>query len=121
MSTERAAQAPAPDGAGGRRAFDGTRVRASFPALTGQTAQLDGAAGTQVPQSVIDAIAGAYRHGMANVNGVFAASHWCEEIIAEARRAIADLLGAQVGGVVLGANMTTLTYRLAGVLSRQWR
>jgi cysteine desulfurase family protein (TIGR01976 family) len=109
----------------GRRAstatFDPASVRGNFPALDTDTVRLDGAAGTQVPDTVIRAIAGAYRSGMANVNGVFAGSHACEQIVADARSAVADLVGVRPAGVVLGANMTTLTYRMAGTLARTWR
>jgi cysteine desulfurase family protein (TIGR01976 family) len=100
--------------------FDVHRARACYPALAGDYTRLDGAAGTQVPTAVIDAIAEAYRDGMGNVNGVFPASHRSEEQVAGARRAVADLLGAEPDGVVLGPNMTTLTYRLAFVLARGW-
>lgn len=101
--------------------FDADKVRESYPALGNGFAWLDGAAGTQVPHAVIDAIAGAYIDGMANVNGVFPASKRCEAIVARARRALADLLGADPDGVVLGANMTTLTYRFAATLAATWR
>jgi selenocysteine lyase/cysteine desulfurase len=43
--------------------FDVGRVRALYPALADGFAYLDGAAGTQVPGAVIEAIAGAYRGG----------------------------------------------------------
>ncbi|MFI7446063.1 cysteine desulfurase-like protein [Nonomuraea sp. NPDC049714] len=95
-------------------------VRSSYPALTDGHAYLDGAAGTQVPQAVIDAIAGAYRAGIGNVGGAFPASHRSEAIVAACREAVADLVGGRPGGVILGPNMTTLTYRLAGALSRDW-
>jgi cysteine desulfurase family protein (TIGR01976 family) len=101
--------------------YDPARTRAAFPALDDTTARLDGAAGTQVPRSVIDAIADVYRGGMANVNGVFAGSHRCEAIVVEARQAVADLLGGHPDGIVLGANMTTLTYRFAATLALDWR
>jgi cysteine desulfurase family protein (TIGR01976 family) len=101
--------------------IDPAVLRRSFPALDEDWSYLDAAAGTQVPQAVIDAIADAYRTGMANVNGVFPASHRIESIIAEARSAVADLLGAQADGVVFGPNMTTLTYRLAATLATEWR
>ena len=47
-------------------ALDVAAVRARYPALNDGYAYLDGAAGTQVPESVIDAIAGAYRAGLGN-------------------------------------------------------
>ncbi|TDV43194.1 cysteine desulfurase-like protein [Actinophytocola oryzae] len=104
-----------------RSGFDPTAVRAGFPALDDDWSQLDAAAGTQVPQTVIDAVAGAYRAGMANVNGVFPASHRIESIVTDARLAVADLLGGQADGVVFGPNMTTLTYRIAATLASDWR
>jgi cysteine desulfurase family protein (TIGR01976 family) len=96
--------------------FDVSAVRARYPALGDGHAYLDGAAGTQVPESVIAAIADAYRSGIGNVGGAFPASHRSDAIVAECRRAVADLVGGSPDGVVLGPNMTTLTYRLAGAL-----
>jgi len=42
------------------------------------------------------------------------------KLIADARDAVADLVGGESGGVVLGPNMTTLTYRMAGALAKTW-
>ncbi|BCB86243.1 hypothetical protein Psuf_035560 [Phytohabitans suffuscus] len=44
-------------------AYDVSAVRATYPALSDGYAYLDGAAGTQVPEAVIEAIASAYRRG----------------------------------------------------------
>jgi cysteine desulfurase family protein (TIGR01976 family) len=95
-------------------------IRAEFPGLAGGWAPLDGAAGTQVPTAVIEAIAAALRDGMANVHGVFAASERSTAIVEEARRAAADLVNGAPDGVVLGPNMTTLTFHVADALSRAW-
>jgi len=95
-------------------------VRAAYPALADGYAYLDGAAGTQVPGSVIDAIGAAYRSGLGNTGGAFPASLRSDGVTAECRRAIADLTGGVAEGVILGPNMTTLTYRLAGTLARAW-
>src|SRR5215204_5512773 len=95
-------------------------VRALYPALADGYAYLDGAAGTQVPETVIDAIAGAYRSGIGNVGGAFPASGRSDALVAGCRRAVADLVGGQPDGVVLGPNMTTLTYRLAAALAAGW-
>jgi cysteine desulfurase family protein (TIGR01976 family) len=100
--------------------FDVKRVRAAYPALSDGYAYLDGAAGTQVPAAVIDAIADAYRAGIGNVGGTFAASSRSGAIVAECRQAVADLTGGRPDGVILGPNMTTLTYRIAEALSRRW-
>jgi cysteine desulfurase family protein (TIGR01976 family) len=95
-------------------------VRAEFPGLEEGWALLDGAAGTQVPTPVIEAIAEALRDGMANVHGAFAASERSTAIVEEARRAVADLVNGTPEGVVLGPNMTTLTFHVADALSAGW-
>jgi len=100
--------------------FDVDRVRAAYPALRDGHAYLDGAAGTQVPVAVIDAVADACRAGIGNTGGAFAASHRSEAIEARCRQAIADLTGGSPEGVILGPSMTALTYRLAAALSRDW-
>jgi cysteine desulfurase family protein (TIGR01976 family) len=101
--------------------FDVSVVRAAYPALADGYAYLDGAAGTQVPEAVIEAIAGAYRRGIGNVGGAFPASQRGDGIVAECRAAVADLVGGCPAGVILGPNMTTLTYRLASALAKDWR
>jgi len=95
-------------------------IRSQYPALRDGTAYLDGAGGTQVPESVIEAISDAHRSGLSNVHGPFAASRRSDQLIADARDAVADLVGGQAGGVILGPNMTTLTYRMAAALSKTW-
>ena len=100
--------------------FDVGRVRALCPARFDGNAYLNGAAGSQVPATVVEAIAGAYRGGIGNVGGAFPASGRSDAIVAECRRAVADLVGGRPEGVVLGPNMTTLTYRLAAALAAGW-
>ncbi|WNV85882.1 cysteine desulfurase-like protein [Umezawaea sp. Da 62-37] len=101
--------------------FDIAAIRSSFPALADGYAYLDGAAGTQTPISVIDAISSAYRLGIGNVGGPFPASARSMAIVADARQAVADLVGGQAAGVVLGPNSTTLVYRFAHALGEGWR
>ncbi len=101
--------------------LDVSAVRAMYPALADGYAYLDGAAGTQLPAPVIDAISDAYRSGLGNSDGAFPASGRSDAIIAEGRRAVADLVGGDPAGVILGPNMTTLTYRIAATLARDWR
>ena len=100
--------------------FDVSAVRALYPALADGHAYLDGAAGTQVPVAVIDAIAAAYRAGIGNLGGAFAASHRSDSIVAQARAAVADLVGGTADGVVFGPSATALAYRISEALSRQW-
>ena len=101
-------------------AFDVAAVRAGYPALADGFAYLDGAAGTQVPAAVMDAIGAAYRSGLGNAGGRFPASQRSTALTAGCRQAVADLTGGDPAGVILGPNMTTLTYRLAGTLARDW-
>jgi cysteine desulfurase family protein (TIGR01976 family) len=102
-------------------AFDVTRVRAGYPALADGYSYLDGAAGTQVPAAVIAAIREAYESGLSNSGGAFPASARADVITNACREAVADLVGGDPGGVILGPNMTTLTYRMAAALARAWR
>jgi len=100
--------------------FDVEQVRAAYPALRDGYAYLDGAAGTQVPETVIAAVAAAARAGIGNSGGAFPASHRASAIVTGCRRAVADLAGGSADGVILGPNMTTLTYRLAAALADTW-
>jgi cysteine desulfurase family protein (TIGR01976 family) len=101
--------------------FDVARLRSMYPALQSDRVWLDGAAGTQSPNSVIEAITDAYRTGTSNGGGAFASSARADAMAMAAREAVADLVGATDPlGVVLGPNMTTLTYRFAQALTDQW-
>jgi cysteine desulfurase family protein (TIGR01976 family) len=57
---------------------------------------------------------------MANVHGAFAASERSTTIVEGARRAVADLVNGVPEGVILGPNMTTLTFHLADALCAGW-
>jgi cysteine desulfurase family protein (TIGR01976 family) len=96
-------------------------VRDCYPALADGYAYLDGAAGTQVPAAVIDAMSQAQAVGLGNAGGAFPASRRADEITIRSRAAVAAITGGKPDGVVLGPNMTTLTYRLAGALAKNWK
>lgn len=97
-------------------------ARARFPALGDGRAWLDGAAGTQVPDAVIDAVTAVYRSGLGNQGAAFATSHRLDGLVGAARRAVADLVGVpDPAGVVFGPSTTALTYRFAGALAAGWR
>jgi cysteine desulfurase family protein (TIGR01976 family) len=78
----------------------------------------DAPAGTQAADIVIEAIAGYLERSNANTGGAFATSEETDRVIAEARRAGADLLGCDPGEVVFGPNMTTLAFALSRSLGR---
>jgi cysteine desulfurase family protein (TIGR01976 family) len=100
--------------------------RREFPALEREVAGrpaafLDGPAGSQVPQSVIDAVSRCLTWTNANEGGHFLTSALAGTVLAEASRAAADLLGADDEEcIVFGPNMTTLTMTLARALARTW-
>lgn len=107
--------------------LDVEHIRAQFPGLQRQIAGqravfLDGPAGSQVPQSVADAISHALLHENANVGGSFATSQATDRSIHDARAAAATFLGADDPEcIVFGPNMTALTFRLAQALALTWR
>jgi cysteine desulfurase family protein (TIGR01976 family) len=101
-------------------AADGVALlRGEFPALQRvesgwPLAFFDGPGGTQVPRRVIDAVSDYYLTSNANSGGAFATSEQSDHIVAEARGAAADLLGAvSPDEVKFGANMTGLTFHVS--------
>jgi cysteine desulfurase family protein (TIGR01976 family) len=96
-------------------------VRARFTALQRPLAFFDGPGGTQVPDSVIDAIAGYLRSSNANSGGPFATSNATDELSERARAAAAGFLNATPDEVLFGANMTTLNFALSRAASRDWQ
>ncbi len=105
-------------------AIDINWVREQFPSLQ-QTVNghhaifLDGPAGTQVPQRVVDAISNYLLRDNANTGGVFVTSQRSDEAIAAARRAVADFLNCEPAEVVFGPNMTTLTFAISRAIGRE--
>ena len=101
--------------------LDVAAIRAAYPALADGYAYLDGAAGTQVPSAVIEAISRAQATGLGNAGGAFPASARADEITAACRAAVAALTGGEPDGVIFGPSMTALTYRIAGALAKTWQ
>ena len=101
--------------------------RNQFPALArqhnGQTAiYLDGPAGTQVTQSVIDAISHYYCTCNANHGGQFATSRESDQLVEKAHQALADFVGADNWKeIVFGANMTSLTFAFSRAVAQTWK
>jgi cysteine desulfurase family protein (TIGR01976 family) len=83
-------------------------------------AYFDGPGGTQVPTSVVDAMSDYLFHHNANTHWHYPTSEETDAIIASSRAALADFLGASPSEIVLGANMTTLTFHLSRALGRSW-
>lgn len=101
-------------------AFDVAAVRGLFPALGDGWVHLDAPAGMQVPEQVATAVSTALRAPVSGPGGIFPASQRAEAIVDAARRALADLVGADPAGVVLGPNSGVLLQRLADGLGDSW-
>ncbi|MER7538965.1 cysteine desulfurase-like protein [Streptomyces sp. NPDC097704] len=101
--------------------YDIDSVRAYFPALKAGSAHFDGPGGTQIPQPVIDAMVDAMSDPLCNRGGSTAGERNAEAIVLEARRALADFLGADPRGVVFGRSSTQLLYDHARTLAKTWR
>jgi cysteine desulfurase family protein (TIGR01976 family) len=102
-------------------ALDVEAVRRRFSALDRPTAFFDGPGGTQVPDSVIDAIASYLRDSNANLGGPFETSRRSEEVLKRAHEAAALFLGCSPAEVGFGANMTTLNFALSRAVGRELR
>ena len=98
--------------------LDVAAARARFPALASGVAFLDAPGGTQVPQSVIDAIAAYLCESNANLGGAFAASRRSDELVERSHETAARFLGCRPEETILGQNMTTLNFALTRALGR---
>ncbi|MCB2223012.1 MAG: cysteine desulfurase-like protein [Actinobacteria bacterium] len=105
--------------------YDVHQIRSRYPALSeggllDGAVDLDGPAGTQVPASVVEAMAEVHRRGIGNLGGGFPPSDAAEEITAAARSAVADLFNAGPDEIAFGQNMTSLTFAVSRALARTW-
>jgi len=100
--------------------LDAQWVRAHFPSVqNSDTIFFDNPGGTQVAQSVMDAVREYYLTANANHGGMFPTSHRSDKFIHRAREAFADFLNApSPDEIVFGPNMTTLTFSIARALGR---
>jgi cysteine desulfurase family protein (TIGR01976 family) len=100
--------------------YDVAEVRAHFPALREGAAHFDGPGGSQVPIDVAETVASAMSAAIANRGQLTVAERRADRIVEDARHAMADLLGAQPGGIVFGRSMTQLTYDFSRSLAKTW-
>src|SRR5512135_195597 len=98
--------------------LDDTKIREQFPALRRPVIFFDNPGGTQIARQSLERITSYLVECNANHGGQFATSRASDAIIAEARSAMADFLNAgRPEEIVLGPNMTTLTFRLTHALA----
>lgn len=105
-------------------AFDVARTRGLFPSLGDGWIHLDPQVSAQVPESVSTTVSTAFRAALsAQTIGRHQprrpSAHRSDSILDAARHAIADLVGADPAGVVLGPNRAVLLSHLATAMT--WR
>ena len=99
-------------------------IRNQFPSLQRKHNKksivfLDGPAGVQIPDKVIDAISNYYKTSNANSHGHFITAQETDELLESTRKAVATFLGAAGGHTIsFGQNMTSLNYSLARAIGR---
>jgi cysteine desulfurase family protein (TIGR01976 family) len=100
--------------------LDVAALRRDFPALSSGLAFFDTPGGTQTPTRVTQAIAAALSAPLANRGHDNPAQRNAEQIVVDARAAMADYLGNDPSGIVFGRSATQLTLEFARTLARDW-
>jgi cysteine desulfurase family protein (TIGR01976 family) len=100
-------------------------IRSHFPALGRQyeghdVAYFDGPGGTQAPRAVVDAMTDYLLHHNANTHWHFPTSLETDQLLADARSALADFLNASPTEIAFGNNMTTIAFHVSRALGRGW-
>jgi cysteine desulfurase family protein (TIGR01976 family) len=101
-------------------ALDVMLARAQFPALSSEWIFMDNAGGTQVPLQVADAMRDYLLRSNVQLGASYEVSKQAGEAVWNARRLMADLIGAIPDEIVFGANTSQLLRMLALVLSARW-
>jgi cysteine desulfurase family protein (TIGR01976 family) len=101
------------------------QIREHFPALHRKhaghpVAYFDGPGGTQVPREVVGAVTAYLVNHNANTHWNYPTSAETDQILAEARQALADFVGGDPSGIVFGANATTLAFHVSRALARRF-
>jgi cysteine desulfurase family protein (TIGR01976 family) len=100
--------------------LDPTTVRARFSSLQSGFAFLDAPGGSQVPDSVGEAIARCLREASANMGATYETSRRVAAILAEAESKAAAFLGCEPSEVIFGPNMTSLDFMLSRTAGREF-
>lgn len=82
----------------------------------------DGPGGSQVSHSVLEKMTDYLGKYNANLGGQYFSSHMTGEVMNHARESVRALLNAPAAdNVVFGMNMTSLTFHLSRIISRDWQ
>jgi cysteine desulfurase family protein (TIGR01976 family) len=99
-------------------------LRAQFPSLSRLHNSkplifIDGPAGTQVPEYVINAMSDYYKRSNSNTHGAFVTTNETDALIHAMRQTVATFLGTEGPETIsVGQNMTTLNFSLARGIGR---
>ncbi|GAA4805393.1 cysteine desulfurase-like protein [Tomitella cavernea] len=99
--------------------YDVWGVRGLFPSLGDGWIHLDAQVGMQIADSVARTVSTAFRTSVSDPSGAYPSARRSAGILDTARAAVADLVGADPAGVVLGPNRATLLARLAEASRRR--
>lgn len=94
-------------------AYDVARVRGLHPSLGGGWVHFDAQRGMLLPDSVATTVSTAFRGSLPSAQGPHPASQRSAAVLQAARQAVADLVGADPRGVVLGPDRAVLLNSLA--------
>lgn len=94
-------------------AYDVARVRGLHPSLGDGWVHFDAPAGMLIPDSVATTVSTAFRRSGASTVGAHPSARRSAAVLDAAREAVADLVIADPGGVVLGADRAVLLSLLA--------
>ena len=100
--------------------YDVNKIRSHFPSLNTGLAFFCGPGGSQVPDVVGAAIAGAITKPISNRNTNTESEKNAEEIVQNFRQAVGDLIDVDPRGVVYGRSWTQLTYDFSRTLAKNW-
>jgi cysteine desulfurase family protein (TIGR01976 family) len=98
-------------------AYDVARVRGLIPSLGDGWIHLDPQAGMQIPDAVSRTVSTAFRASASSSTGRHVSSRRSAAVLDAARAAVADLVGGDPAGVVLGPDRSVLLAWLAESLS----
>ncbi|HEY5431903.1 MAG TPA: cysteine desulfurase-like protein [Coriobacteriia bacterium] len=101
--------------------FSVEAVRTAFPALREGAAHFDAPGGSLVPEVVAAAVSDTLSSAICQRGSNTMAERRTDAIVLSARQAVADLLGADPGGVVFGRSFTQLTFDFSRTIAKSWR
>lgn len=100
--------------------YDPAPLRAMTPALAEGAAHFDGPGGTQTPLPVAEAIRDLLASAVSNRGRTTPAERHADDAVIAFRSAMADLLGADPGGIVMSRSATQATFDLARTMADGW-